>query len=378
MIISHHIRKFETLCCSYADAESGRIMEVRQQNGGSTTTSYTTLFLVKDHLGSVRAVTDSQGHILERNSYYPFGLQTNQGESYPTISGTLTALYPNILSATSIKRDLYNGKEIQTVAGTDYLDYGFRQYDPVTARWMAIDPKAEKYQPLTPFNYALNNPIVIVDRKGKDPITGIIDAVVAFAVSAGTDIAESMIFEDKSFKEATESINWKAATINAGISYLESLLITGTGSLITFAKIGKSRAGRFVIRTALNTINSALENYFKGEYDDDEGNFSYEKFQDNLGRLFVNGAIGSLIDMGYEKKANKLERNLSRNYEQIQKEEEKIAEKSIKKTDQTVLKKRYKKRDKAQRDYTKSYGKQMLLNWDKEALKKTFGEIDSK
>ncbi|MBR4805292.1 MAG: hypothetical protein IK042_02185 [Bacteroidales bacterium] len=42
-----------------ADAESGRIIEIRQQNGGSTTTSYTTLFLVKDHLGSVRAVTDS-------------------------------------------------------------------------------------------------------------------------------------------------------------------------------------------------------------------------------------------------------------------------------------------------------------------------------
>ena len=34
MIIGCHIRKFKTLCCSYADAESGRIMEVRQQNGG--------------------------------------------------------------------------------------------------------------------------------------------------------------------------------------------------------------------------------------------------------------------------------------------------------------------------------------------------------
>ena len=149
-----------------ADAESGRIMKIRQQNGGNTVTSYTTLFLVKDHLGSVRAVTDSQGHVLERNSYYPFGLQTNQGESYPILSGTLTTLYPNIISATSVKRDLYNGKEIQTVAGTDYLDYGFRQYDPVTARWMAVDPKAEKDYAIGVFVFCNNSPILNIDEKG--------------------------------------------------------------------------------------------------------------------------------------------------------------------------------------------------------------------
>ena len=151
-----------------ADAESGRIMEVRQQNGGSTVTSYTTLFLVKDHLGSVRAVTDNQGHVLERNSYYPFGLQTNQGESYPTITGSITTLYPNILSATQTKRDLYNGKEIQSIAGTDYLDYGFRQYDPVTARWMAVDPKAEKYRHTSAFNFCYNRPITLIDLNGCD------------------------------------------------------------------------------------------------------------------------------------------------------------------------------------------------------------------
>ena len=157
-----------------AEAESGRILAVRQMSGASTNTSYTTLFLVKDHLGSTRAVSDSQGHILERNSYYPFGLQTNQGESYPAINTSLATLYPNRISATPTKRDLYNGKEIQNVAGTDYLDYGFRQYDPVTARWMAIDPKAEKYLTLTPYNYCSGNPINQLDLYGKDPIYSMI------------------------------------------------------------------------------------------------------------------------------------------------------------------------------------------------------------
>ena len=94
-------------------------------------TSYTTLFFIKDHLGSIRTVTDAQGHILESNTYYPFGLQTNQNLAFPTITTSLATLYPNYITSLPARRDLYNRKEIQTAAGTDYLDYGFRQYDPL-------------------------------------------------------------------------------------------------------------------------------------------------------------------------------------------------------------------------------------------------------
>ena len=107
-------------------------------------TSYTTLFFIRDHLGSIRAVTDAQGNILERNAYYPFGLQINQYMAFPTITTSLATLYPNSISSLPARRDLYNGKEIQTAAGTDYLYYGFRQYDTTSARWFNIDPMAEK------------------------------------------------------------------------------------------------------------------------------------------------------------------------------------------------------------------------------------------
>lgn len=152
------------------DAETGRILAIRQASGSGAniteTTSYSTVFFVKDHLGSVRAIVDSQGNILERNAYYPFGLQMAMGKAYPSISSSLTILYPNILSSTQARRDLYNGKELQTVAGTDYIDYGFRQYDPVTARWMAVDPKAEKYLFVSPYVYCLDIPIVYADLRG--------------------------------------------------------------------------------------------------------------------------------------------------------------------------------------------------------------------
>ena len=157
------------------DTDSGRILAIREQTGSGanilTNTAYTTAFFTKDHLGSVRAVTDARGNILERNAYYPFGLQNNQNLAFPTIPTSLSTLYPNSISSVTARQDLYNGKEIQTTAGTDYLDYGFRQYDPTIARWFNIDPKAEKYRQLTPYNYCNLYPIKTIDIEGRQSIT---------------------------------------------------------------------------------------------------------------------------------------------------------------------------------------------------------------
>ena len=156
------------------EKDGGRIVAIEEETGSGTnsqrSTSYTTLFFIRDHLGSIRAVTDAQGHILERNAYYPFGLQTNQNLAFPTITTSLATLYPNYITSLPARRDLYNGKEIQTAAGTDYLDYGFRQYDPTTARWFNIDPMAEKYSSLTPYNYCAESPIIIIDYNGADTV----------------------------------------------------------------------------------------------------------------------------------------------------------------------------------------------------------------
>ena len=153
------------------EKDGGRIVAIEEETGSGTnsqrSTSYTTLFFIRDHLGSIRAVTDAQGHILERNAYYPFRLQTNQNLAFPTITTSLATLYPNSISSLLARRDLYNGKEIQTAAGTDYLDYGFRQYDPTAARWFNIDPMEEKYSSLTPYNYCAGNPICSKDIEGK-------------------------------------------------------------------------------------------------------------------------------------------------------------------------------------------------------------------
>lgn len=72
---------------------------------------------------------------------------------------------------------LYNGKELQSQefsdgSGLELYDYGARMQDPQLGRFWVQDRYAEKYFSLNPYQYAANNPILIIDNNGDSLIVG--------------------------------------------------------------------------------------------------------------------------------------------------------------------------------------------------------------
>jgi RHS repeat-associated protein len=92
--------------------------------------------------------------VIQTQDYYPFGLTFNSYQRENSVD----------------QRHLYNGKEQQNELGIDWLDYGARMYMPELGRWGVIDPHSYKYSSVSPYNYAFNNPITIVDPDGKDGV----------------------------------------------------------------------------------------------------------------------------------------------------------------------------------------------------------------
>jgi len=65
---------------------------------------------------------------------------------------------------------LFNGKELQDEFDLNWYDYGARMYDPALGRWHVPDLLTEKYPSLTPYVYAMNNPLTLIDPDGHDVV----------------------------------------------------------------------------------------------------------------------------------------------------------------------------------------------------------------
>ena len=93
----------------------------------------------------------NETEILQTNHYYPFGMVM---EGNQVNQQGITNHYQ------------YNGKELNTDFGLDWLDYAARWYDASIARWSAVDPLAEKYYLISSYAYVANNPLKYIASDG--------------------------------------------------------------------------------------------------------------------------------------------------------------------------------------------------------------------
>lgn len=118
------------------------------------------IYQYRDHLGNSRVsfAKNSVGapEIIDTNNYYPFGLNHTGGNGINT---------SKIGSFYSYK---YNGKELQE---TGMYDYGARMLMPDLGRWGVIDAMSEQFRRHSPYNYAVNNPVMVIDPDGNFAVT---------------------------------------------------------------------------------------------------------------------------------------------------------------------------------------------------------------
>ncbi len=101
-------------------------------------------YFTKDHLGSVREVTDSTGAIRARYDYDPYGRMTK-------VSGDLNADFG------------FTGDYYDSATGLSLTMY--RTYDPNLGRWLSRDPLGENAG-TNVYAYVGNNPILETDPMG--------------------------------------------------------------------------------------------------------------------------------------------------------------------------------------------------------------------
>ncbi|HEX2868061.1 MAG TPA: RHS repeat-associated core domain-containing protein [Ignavibacteriales bacterium] len=80
---------------------------------------------------------------------------------YYAFGGTMSSY----VNGSTVDKYKFTAKERDSETGLDY--FGARYYDSKIGRWMSVDPLAEKYPGLSPYNYCADNPLIYFDPDGR-------------------------------------------------------------------------------------------------------------------------------------------------------------------------------------------------------------------
>ena len=130
-------------------------------------------YAVKDHLGSVHALVDESGSVVESYSYSVWGEAT-------ILSSGLSPL----TSSQFGNRYLFQGREYCFATGL--YNFRARWYDPATGRWLSNDPIGISGG-LNLYAFCGNNPVNYVDPDGHSGVAILVLADVALLMQAYND-----------------------------------------------------------------------------------------------------------------------------------------------------------------------------------------------
>ena len=164
----------------------------------------------------------------------------------------------------------FTGKERDSETGFSY--FGARYYDSdILTGWLSVDPLADDFSNISPYNYCNWNPVKLKDPDGNIPLLA---NIAGAALGAAVDIAGQVV-SNYFAKEPIGNINWTSV----GISAAEGALTAG---------------GSVVKNLGVKTAAIAARSYSKCEG-------SIEKFYNEA----AEEAVGELLTLGVKVKGPK-------------------------------------------------------------------------
>ena len=273
----------------YIPAGTGVVAIQQSEEGPTTIGGERTLYVHKDHLGSVESLTNQSGGLVEHLSFDAWGRR----REVALTGGAYAVSYPvpDPFPAKNVSRG-FTGHEMLDAFGIVHMNG--RLYDPLTGRFLSADPivqELDNLQNLNRYSYVLNNPLTLTDPSGfsfigkywKQIIVAVVAVALAFVapylLGGLAELAGSSLFAAGSFSAAVGA----GAIAGFGGAF--------TGTLLAGGSLGDAlRAG--AIGGAAGALSAGVANGVGTAFSPDGQLSDYSQFK-SLAHGLTQGAISS-------------------------------------------------------------------------------------
>lgn len=258
-------------------------------------------------------------HIVSANDYYPFGLGMEErkfeDEEY---------------------RYGFNGKEKDNDLFDSSYDFGARIYNASIGRFLSRDPKQRLHIWDSPYSFAANSPIHLIDRNGEapDPVSIIVGTVLGAISEVMAQVGINYFDKKMSIKESFRNLDGTDILWAATLGGLSGIIDGGATKFVNFVSKSRNRkiirlAAKLLYDTVIETVENIMKSQTNNLQENGELDLSLSSAGEAVAGALAEAGLGELFSFGkglfrIEAKARKAGMKVNKANRRIAKIKEKI------------------------------------------------------